>query len=127
MAHSNQIREFLLTAHGIELVDVYAGTGGVLTGSARLSQEAQERAAELAQRQELERKERTLARLRAAFEAELTSLRAKFEAEQIDLETGIDEDRTRATRLRDDRQNIAESRRADPGDDKAKRRGEREA
>ena len=101
----------------IKLVDVYAGTGGVVTGSARLSREAQERAAELAQQQELERKQRTLARLRAAFEAELTSLRAKFDAEQADLATGIDEDRTRVTRLNDDRQDIAASRRADSSAD----------
>ncbi len=113
MGHSNQIREFLLTDHGVELVDVYAGSGGVLTGSARLTQEARERAAELAQKQELERKQRTLARRRAAFEAELTALRAKFEAEQADLATGLDEDRTRVARLRDDRQDIAASRRAD--------------
>jgi circadian clock protein KaiC len=78
-----------------------------------LTQEAQERAAELAQQQELERKQRTLARRRAAFEAELTALRAKFEAEQADLATGLDEDRTRVARLRDDRQDIAASRRAD--------------
>ena len=36
MAHSNQIREFRLTNHGIELLDVYVGSEGVLTGSARL-------------------------------------------------------------------------------------------
>jgi circadian clock protein KaiC len=113
MGHSNQIREFLLTDHGIELVDVYAGPSGVVTGSARLTQEAQERAAALAQEQELERKERTLARLRAVFDAEVASLRARFEAEQADLATGIDEQRSRATRLRDDRRKIAERRRAD--------------
>ena len=42
MAHSNQMREFLLTDEGIELLDVYIGPGTVLTGSARLVQEAQE-------------------------------------------------------------------------------------
>jgi len=113
MGHSNQIREFLLTDHGVELIDVYAGPSGVLTGSARLTQEAQERAAVLVQEQELSRKERTLDRLRAAFEAELAALRAKFEAEQADLATGIDESRTRATRLRDDREDMAQSRGAD--------------
>ena len=117
MGHSNQIREFLLTDHGVELVDVYAGTGGVLTGSARLTQQAQERAAEIAQQQELERKQRALARLRAAFEVELTSLRAKYEAEEADLATGIDEDRTRVNRLRDDRRDIAAIRRADTSND----------
>jgi circadian clock protein KaiC len=129
MGHSNQIREFLLTDHGVELVDVYAGPSGVLTGSARLIQEAQERAAALAQQQELNRKERTRERLRAAFEAELASLRAKFEAELADLAIGIDENRSRATRLRADRDDIAQKRRADTtgSGNGRKQRGEREA
>ena len=125
MGHSNQIREFLLTDHGIELVDVYVGTGGVLTGSARLTQEAKERAAETAQQQEIDRKERTLARLRTALEAELASLRAKFEAEQADLATGIEEERARIARLRDDQQSIAESRQADTDNNGSERRNER--
>jgi circadian clock protein KaiC len=127
MGHSNQIREFLLTDRGIELVDVYAGAGGVLTGSARLTQQAQERAAEVAQRQEIERKERTLARLRAALEAELASLRAKFEAQQVDLATGIDEERARIARLRDDQKSIAEKRHADTGGNGSERSDERPA
>jgi circadian clock protein KaiC len=125
MGHSNQIREFLLTDHGIELVDVYVGTGGVLTGSARLTQEAKERAAETAQQQEIDRKERTLARLRTALEAELASLRAKFEAEQADLATGIEEERARIARLRDDQQSIADSRQADTDNNGSERRNER--
>jgi circadian clock protein KaiC len=125
MGHSNQIREFLLTDHGIELVDVYVGTGGVLTGSARLTQEAKERAAETAQQQEIDRKERTLARLRTALEAELASLRAKFEAEQADLATGIEEERARIARLRDDQQSIAESRQADTDNNGSERRNGR--
>src|SRR5256885_13810972 len=48
MAHSNQIREFLLTPNGIRLVDVYLGPEGVLTGSSRQAQEAREAAAALA-------------------------------------------------------------------------------
>src|SRR6185503_5371303 len=51
MAHSNQLREFLITSQGIKLVDVYLGEHGALTGSARLAQEARERA-EAASRQE---------------------------------------------------------------------------
>ena len=43
MANSNQIREFILTDHGVELRDVYIGAGGVLTGSARIAQEALEK------------------------------------------------------------------------------------
>jgi circadian clock protein KaiC len=44
MAHNTQIREFLLTEHGVELADVYVGSAGVLTGSARQAQEAKEQA-----------------------------------------------------------------------------------
>ena len=44
MAHSNQIREFVLTDHGVKLVDVYVGPSGLLTGSARVAQEVKERA-----------------------------------------------------------------------------------
>lgn len=39
MAHSNQIREFLLTDHGVQLRDVYVGPSGLLTGTARDAQE----------------------------------------------------------------------------------------
>jgi circadian clock protein KaiC len=113
MAHSNQIREFLLTSHGVELLDAYIGAGTVLAGSARLTREAEDRAAAVSNDQELERKERTLARLRAAFEAELAALRGKFEAEQAELASAIGQHRARQKRLRDDRVDMAKSRRAD--------------
>ena len=60
MPHSNQIREFTLTNHGAQLREVYAGVAGVLTGTARVAQEARERAETLAQQQEIERKQREL-------------------------------------------------------------------
>jgi circadian clock protein KaiC len=66
MAHSNQIREFLLTGHGIELKDVYVGPEGVLTGSLRLAQEAREQADALSRQQEIERRQRDLERKRQA-------------------------------------------------------------
>jgi circadian clock protein KaiC len=113
MAHSNQIREFLLTSHGVELLDAYIGAGTVLTGSARLTREAEDRAAALSNDQELARKEHTLERLRAAFEAELAALRGKFEAEQAELASAIGQHRARQKRLRDDRVDMAKSRRAD--------------
>jgi len=115
MSHSNQVREFLLTDHGIELIDVYAGAGGVLTGSARLTQEAEERARAVAEEQELERRQRALTRLKAAFDAELASLQAKFETEQADLASGIAQHQARAARLKADKNAMARSRRADTG------------
>jgi circadian clock protein KaiC len=80
MAHSNQIREFVFTEHGIELLDVYVGPEGVLTGSARVSQEAREQAAALARGQEIERRERELNQRRKVLEAQIVALQAELEA-----------------------------------------------
>jgi circadian clock protein KaiC len=76
MAHSNQIREFILGSHGIELVDVYLGNEGVLTGTARVTQEANERSAAELRRQDHQRKLRQLANKRKAIEAQIAVLRS---------------------------------------------------
>src|SRR5206468_709384 len=62
MAHSNQIREFLISDKGIDLVDAYIGTSGVLTGSARAAQNALEKAAVLAAQQEVAQLKREVER-----------------------------------------------------------------
>src|SRR5207245_283620 len=57
MSHSNQIREFLLTDRGVRLREVYLGRGGVLTGSARVAREADERREEIRRRREAKDRE----------------------------------------------------------------------
>jgi circadian clock protein KaiC len=81
LAHSNQIREFLLTSQGIQLREVYLGEAGLLTGSARVSREAQDASANLAQRQELERKQAAIARKRKAIEAQIAMLQLELGSE----------------------------------------------
>lgn len=81
MANSNQIREFLITGQGIELADVYVGTEGVLTGSARQAQEAKERSAGQAREEDLEQREVALGRRRQSVEAQVAALWRDFEAE----------------------------------------------
>lgn len=85
MAHSNQTREFLITEHGVELCDVYVGPGGVLTGSARLAQEAQERAAALTRRQAIERQQRELECKRTQMDAQIAALRSEFAAQEAEI------------------------------------------
>jgi len=85
MAHSNQIREFLLTDNGIDLIDVYIGSGGVLTGSARAAQEAQEKASELMRTEEIERRKRELDSKSKALEAQIIALRSEFDAAQEEV------------------------------------------
>jgi circadian clock protein KaiC len=82
MAHSNQIREFILTNHGIELLNVYVGSEGVLTGSARISQEAKNEAEQIVHMQEIERKQFDLELKRAAMEASIVLLRSDFKADE---------------------------------------------
>jgi circadian clock protein KaiC len=113
MAHSNQLREFLLTDKGVDLLDVYVGPEGVLTGSSRLSQEVREKAAALVRQEEADRKERDRSRKREALEARIAALRKEFEAEEEEAERGITEDSDREKLIAENRDAMARSRRAD--------------
>jgi circadian clock protein KaiC len=86
MAHSNQIREFLLTDDGIELSDVYVGPHGVLTGSARQAQEAQERSEGDARQEDLHQRQANLSRRREAVEAQAAALWRAFDDEAETVE-----------------------------------------
>lgn len=113
MAHSNQLREFLLTPQGVDLLDVYVGPEGVLTGSSRMSQEAREKAAALARQQDAERKDRDRMRKREALEARIAALRKEFEVEESEAETASMQDASREAMIADNRQAMSRSRQAD--------------
>jgi circadian clock protein KaiC len=85
-AHSNQVREFVLTSSGADLVDVYVGPEGVLTGSARLQHIAQEEDRVTVHGEEHDRRAAALARRTAAIEAQIAELRAELESERLELE-----------------------------------------
>jgi circadian clock protein KaiC len=111
--HSNQIREFQLTAKGIQLVDVYLGSEGVLTGTARLAQEAKERNIILVRQQEIARKQREIARKRQVLEAQIAALRTEFMVEEEEMEKMMAEAIGFETRLREDRNVLAQQRDSD--------------
>ena len=113
MAHSNQIREFRLTNQGIELLDVYVGADGVLTGSARLSQEAKDEAEQLLRQQEIGSKQFGLERKREAMEAQIVVLRSEFEAEESDALKVIGIEKARNERFTQDKVKMGMSRRGD--------------
>jgi circadian clock protein KaiC len=113
MAHSNQIREFLLTDHGVELIDAYIGPEGVLTGSSRVAQLAREAAAALAQRQEVERKLREIERRRQTLDARIAALRAEFSLDEHELRQLIDHEVAAETQATANRDDMAISRQAD--------------
>jgi circadian clock protein KaiC len=113
MHHSNQIREFLLTDEGVKLVDVYLGVEGVLTGSARLNQEAREREAAMAQQEELAAMQRRLDRRRVAVEAQIAALRAEIESEGEEIQKRIQQMSSQEDVLRSNRAAMASVRGAD--------------
>ena len=85
-AHSNQVREFVLTDDGAELLDVYVGPNGVLTGSERVEQIGQERLAQAARADETERRRQELAQRTAAIRAEIAALQAQLTADTAEFE-----------------------------------------
>jgi circadian clock protein KaiC len=115
MAHSNQIREYILTDHGVELVDVYTGPGGVLAGTARVVQEAREKADALRRQEEIERRERELERKRAALEARLRAEREEFAAQEQEALKEIAELRLNEATMARGRLDAAQLRGADCG------------
>ncbi len=113
-AHSNQVREFVLSDHGAELVDVYVGPAGVVTGSARLVQETQEHGAEQRRGEELMRRRRELRRGIVEAEAQLSVLQDDLAAERAELERIEAREQRQAADAEAARSVLAAQRWADP-------------
>jgi len=113
IAHSNQLREFLLTDNGIELKDVYLGPAGMLTGSARVSQIALEKAQELTRQQEIKQKQNEIKRKRELMEAQIAEIKSNFETEEEELERTIKQGKLKEELLEKGRGEMAKMRKAD--------------
>lgn len=111
--HSNQIREFVLTDHGVELIDAYIGAEGVFMGSARSSQLARETAAQVERRVATAGKERELRRKQELYEAQLVALKGQYESERELILRELDEWKQREQVITDERLEIAHLRRAE--------------
>ena len=120
-AHSNQVREFLLTDHGVELADVYVGPGGVMTGSERVMQQARERSDQLEREEQLMRRKRELKAHVAQGQAQLAVLQEELAAQQAELEQIASREARLAADAKATRAALAAQRRADPAsrDDRA--------
>lgn len=113
MAHSNQIREFVLTDKGVNLLDVYVGPSGVLTGSARLSQETQEKAKDFVRQQDAQIKQLGLDRKRKAMEARIADIRTEFKTEEAEVKKSVKQEKLRQRKVLQDRKTMARIRKAD--------------
>ena len=113
MAHSNQVREFMLSDEGIQLRDVYIGLSGVLTGSSRDNQEAKDLAEALDCQQLIEMRQRDIERKKLAIEAQILALNTQFESEKDDLTRLINKEKLRNDTLFLDRLAMAKLKQAD--------------
>ena len=109
-AHSNQIREFLITRRGIELKPAYIGPEGVLTGSARLTQESRDREAERALDEEIRRQRRAVEGRRKALEAQIEALASELEVAAEEEQAIFRIEKERVGRATADRDAMARSR-----------------
>jgi circadian clock protein KaiC len=112
-AHSNQIREFRLTDRGIDLLDVYLGPEGVLTGSARLSQEAKAQAAEAERRENAQRRHVEIEAERRSLAAQVAALEAKISLQDQELQALASREAAELQRREAEQSAMARSRQAD--------------
>jgi circadian clock protein KaiC len=113
MAHSNQVREFVLSSAGVHLVDVYVSPGGVLTGAARLAQESIDRQEEKERAEDIERRKREFEARKLSVEAQVAGMLAELSAQEKELKKTIDEADDRKRMLDRQRADIARQRHAD--------------
>jgi circadian clock protein KaiC len=98
MGHSNQVREFLITSKGVDVVPVVLGPNGVLTGSARLKQQSDEAAETIARREEIDRRQRLLQRKRKALDAQIEAMKVALVAEEEETAAAARESEQREQR-----------------------------
>lgn len=110
MKHSNQVREFVITEEGLKLVEVFLGPEGVLTGSARETQQLLEKTSLAIRDHALSRKDREIERKRSVLESKISSLKQEFESLQEELNKSYIEDELKRSIMEDNRKELTRKR-----------------
>ena len=114
MPHSHQVREFVMGDHGVDLIDVYLSGDRVLTGTARVAQEAQEHATSDLRRRDHERRLKELANHRRAIDAQIATLKARAEERANEVEFAIERETLLAEGVTTRSKSLARSRDVPP-------------
>lgn len=122
MRHSNQVREFVISDNGLELVDVFVGPDGILTGSAREAQVIQEETGVAIHNYALSRKDREIVRKRQVLESKIASLNSEFESVEEELNKVYEEEELRKQILSRNRETMQTIRRGSDNNDDPKNR-----
>lgn len=113
MAHSNQVREFVMSDTGISLIPPYIGDGRALTGSMRQSDEAKVRRAEVERKAEVARKAEQLSHRRRKALAQIEALQAEIDADELELRRAETAEEVYMDQAASDQRDMEKSRRSD--------------
>jgi circadian clock protein KaiC len=113
MAHSNQIKEFLITSDGIELLDPYIGPAGVLMGSAKIAQEAKDTAAIQEVHRKIDHKQAALTEIHCELQAKLDAIKAEYTIKENEIALEIEQEQQDVDRIMKEREAMASARKAD--------------
>jgi circadian clock protein KaiC len=112
MAHSNQVREFVMTDKGVRLEDIYASAAGSFMGTARLAQMAADTASDAIRHEGIEMRERQIEEKRRVLDARIAALRAEYEVETKEAELVIAQEKAQDTAQTAERKSLANHRKA---------------
>lgn len=122
MKHSNQVREFVITDEGLELVDVYLGPSGVLIGSAREEQQLEEVAGRELKSFAGTKREQEIQRKRLVLEAKISGLNEEFESVKDELNRAFQEEELRKSIFEKNRKELTSNRYLNVNKAKSKKR-----
>jgi circadian clock protein KaiC len=122
-AHSNQVRELVLSDSGPTLTDVYSAGGEVLMGTLRWEKEAEQGASKARQRAEFAQKRRGLQFAEASTRAQITALRMDLQRQRAELTSNAGEDDARAISSSEREGELRRRRSADPPRPSSRKRG----
>jgi circadian clock protein KaiC len=112
-AHSNQVRELILSDAGPMLADVYTAGGEVLMGTLRWEKEDEERAKTIQRRSEFEQKRVSLELAEADTRARIAALEHDLERQRTELATYFSDDQARIVSSSDREKSLRRIRSAD--------------
>ena len=115
MPHSNQVREMMISNEGLHLHPVYLGSDGMVIGSARVAQEATNRAHLTELQQDAQRLESALARQREVASTRIRAINAELASEEAQIQKSIQKVRDSEHRWEENRREMSESRHTDSG------------
>lgn len=122
-AHSNQVRELILSNSGPTLTDVYSAGGEVLMGTLRWEREAEQSASKARQRTESAQKRRGLQFAEASTRAQIQALQLDLQRQRAELALDSGEADVRAISTSERENELRKRRGADPTHPSSRKRG----